>query len=192
MRSDNVTDLPGDLPVPLDDGAADHLVGEPAPDIALPSTDGSVVRLSDVDRGVIFCYPRTGQPDREPPGGTARWNAIPGARGCTPQVCAYRDLHAELGAAGYAVFGISTQSTDEQREAFERLDVPFPLLSDRQLRLASVLRLPTFEVGGLTMLRRLTWVQQSGRLVHVRYPVFPPDDDAAAVLAWLEDSDRIQ
>jgi peroxiredoxin len=187
MRTDDLMTLPADLPVPVDDGACDHLPGAAMPPIGLAATDGSVVRLDAPSDGrtVVFAYPRTGEPDRDPPGGLAAWDAIPGARGCTPQACAYRDHHAELRAAGATVFGLSTQDSAYQREMAERLELPFPVLSDERLELAGALRLPTFEHAGLTLFKRHTLVIHDGRIEHVFYPVFPSDRDAAQVLDWL-------
>jgi len=179
--------LPRDLPVPADDGAADHLPGTAMPPVALPATDGGVVRLDALGPGrtVLYAYPMTGTPGVDPPDG---WDAIPGARGCTPESCGFRDHHAELAAAGAVVFGVSTQSTEVQREAADRLHLPFTLLSDARLELAEALRLPTLEVAGTTMLRRLTLVARDGRVEHVFHPVFPPDGHAAEVLDWLRRS----
>jgi len=186
-RSDDLYTLPAGLPIPADDGACDHLPGRPWPAIALPSTDGGIVALSEVDTDwqILYFYPRTGRPDRDPPGGLKQWDAIPGSRGCTPQACAYRDVHAELRALGGRVFGISAQETGDQREAAERLHLPFPLLSDRHLELAHALRLPTFEVAGLTLIRRLTLIGRRERIERCFYPVFPPDADADRVLQYL-------
>ena|SRR5919108_1818434 len=180
------TELPDDLPVPADDGAADHLPGMALPAIALPATDGASVRLDRLPgRTVVFAYPRTGRPGEEPPGGEADWNAIPGARGCTPEACSFRDEHARFGALGARVFGLSTQDTEYQREAAERLHLPYPLLSDAELRLVDALRLPTFEVEGLTLIRRLTLFLADGRVEDVQYPVFPPDRGAEMALERL-------
>lgn len=182
-RRDDIHALPADLPVPTDDGACDHLPGLRLPPIALPSTEGTAVGLAGLGgRTVVYVYPRTGRPDRELPPG---WNAIPGARGCTPQSCAYRDHHAELAALGARVFGLSTQETDYQREAVGRLRLPFPLLSDADLAFGRALRLPTFEAAGTTLIKRLTLVVADGRIERVFYPVFPPDADAGRVAAWL-------
>ena len=187
MQPADLLSLPPDLPVPVDDGATDHLTGMAMPPLALPATDGSEVRLDDpsAPRTVVFAYPRTGRPGEEPPGGTAAWNAIPGARGCTPQACAYRDHFAELRAFGVRVFGLSTQDTAYQRELVERLELPYPVLSDERLELAHALRLPTFETEGLTLFKRHTLVIDGGRIEHVLYPVFPSDRDAEQVIAWL-------
>ena len=176
--------LPADLPAPVDDGAAAHLEGETLPDVALPATDGASVRLARLPgRTIVYAYPRTGQPGAANPDG---WDAIPGARGCTPQSCGFRDHHAELLALGAdRVFGLSTQDTAYQREAAERLHLPFPILSDARLELATAARLPVFEVAGLTLLRRLTLVVDGGRVTKLFYPVFPPDRSAAEVVAWL-------
>ncbi len=180
--------LPDDLPVPVDDGACDHLPGLEVPSVPLPSTAGGTVRLADpaAPRTVVFAYPRTGRPGEDPPGGEAAWNAIPGARGCTPQACAYRDASARFRELGVRLYGLSTQDTAYQREMATRLGLPYEVLSDAGLRLAGALRLPTFEVDGDTMLKRHTLVIDHGVIEHVFYPVFPPDRDASHALAWLE------
>jgi peroxiredoxin len=178
--------LPPDLPVPRDDGAADRLEGIALPSLALPSTRGSDLNLAEAASGrlVAYVYPRTGVPGQPSPAG---WDEIPGARGCTPQSCAFRDTLAEFTALGAGVVGISAQDPDEQREFAEREHIPFPLLSDAGLKLAVALRLPTFEVEGTTLLKRLTFVAEAEHIVRVFYPVFPPDRNAAEVLAWLAD-----
>jgi peroxiredoxin len=182
MRSDFYT-LPPDLPVPEDDGAAAHLPGTRWPALALPATDGSRVDLGALPgRTVVYAYPRTGRPDEPAPAG---WDAIPGARGCTPQSCAFRDHYAELQAHNARVFGLSTQTTEYQQEAATRLHLPFPLLSDADLALTHTLHLPTFAYHDLTLLKRLTLIVRDGTIEHVFYPVFPPDQSAATVLAWL-------
>jgi peroxiredoxin len=154
------------------------------PAIALPSTRGEAVNLSRLPgRTIVYCYPRTGRPDQEMLPG---WNDIPGARGCTPQSCAFRDHYAEMRALGVQeVFGLSTQDTEYQREAAERLHLPFALLSDQKLEFVRALRLPTFEVAGLTLTKRLTLVLHDGVVEHVFYPVFPPDANAPDVIHWL-------
>jgi peroxiredoxin len=182
-RSDNLYELPENLPVPIDDGACNHLVGMRLPSIPLPSTAGGVVDLSGLSgRTVVYCYPRTGRPDEEPPPG---WNEIPGARGCTPQSCAFRDHDRELKGLGARVFGVSTQTTIAQREAAERLHLPFELLSDHELDFATALRLPTFRVRSMTLIKRLTLIITSGRIDKIFYPVFPPDKNAEEVIQWL-------
>lgn len=176
--------LPADLPVPVDDGAAGHLLGSRVASVPLPATDGSVVDLGALERRtVVFCYPRTGVPGQDPL--VADWDAIPGARGCSPEACGFRDLHADIAAAGADVVGVSTQDTGYQQEAAERLRLPYLLLSDADLRLAAALRLPTFDVAGQGLLKRLTMVIDDGRVTHVWYPVFPPDRHADDVLGWL-------
>lgn len=172
------------LPAPEDDGAARHLHGMRLPQIHLPATDGSAVDLSSLSgQTVVYAYPRTGRPGEPNPDG---WEAIPGARGCTPQTCAFRDQFAELQALGAAqVFGLSTQETDYQREAAERLHLPFAILSDASLSLTTALRLPVFETHGMTLLKRLTLILRDGVVEHVFYPVFPPDRNAEQVAAWL-------
>lgn len=186
-RSDNLFKLPPDLPAPVDDGAARHLVGMALPDIELPSTSGDRVKLarSDVPWTVIYCYPRTGLPGQDPPGGLTEWNAIPGARGCTPQSCGYRDQHAALARLGARVFALSTQTSDFQREMVQRLHLPFEALSDHELKFAGALRLPTFSVAGQTLIKRCTLLVAGGKIVECFYPVFPPDGDAQRVLEWL-------
>jgi peroxiredoxin len=178
------TALPEDLPAPEDDGAADGLVGRPLPDLTLPSTQGGEVRLPDQAGRLLvaYVYPMTGFPGRPLPQG---WDDIPGARGCTPQSCAYRDALAEFDQLGAGLVGISAQSAAEQAEFAAREHIPFPLLSDDGLGLAAALGLPTFQAEGRTLYKRLTFVAVEARIVKVFYPVFPPDRDAADVLAWL-------
>jgi peroxiredoxin len=186
MSTDDIHSLPPNLPVPVDDGACAHLEGSPIPPIRFRSTSGGTVDLSALGgRAVVYIYPRTGLPDRDLPAG---WNDIPGARGCTPQSCRFRDLHAEFAALGVKVFGLSTQHTGYQREAAERLHLPFPLLSDDQLELTHGWGLPTFTVEGEVLLKRMTFVLRDGSVEKVFYPVFPPDANADEVLAWLEAS----
>jgi peroxiredoxin len=182
--SPDYRELPADLPVPQDDGAADHLAGMPVPDLELPSTLGGSVDLDTLarERLVAYVYPRTGVPGQPSPTG---WDDIPGARGCTPQSCAFRDTLGEFAALGASVAGISAQEPKEQREFATRERIPFPLLSDSELSLATALGLPTFEVEGMTLYKRLTLVAEEGRIVKAFYPVFPPDRNAAEVLAWL-------
>jgi peroxiredoxin len=183
----SLTELPPDLPVPKDDGAADHLRGMRMPHVSLRSTGGRDVDVADLgeQRTVVYFYPRTGRPDRPVPAG---WDAIPGARGCTPESCAFRDHFAEITALGARVYGASTQDTDYQREAAERLHLPFELLSDSEFALTDALRLPTFDFEGVRLLKRLTLIVRAGRIEHVFYPVFPPDRHADEVLAWLRAS----
>ena len=166
MRADNLHALPVELPVPRDDGACDHLRGAELPSIALQATSGETVDLSR-ERSpwvVVYCYPRTGRPDQDPPGGLEAWNAIPGARGCTPQSCAYRDHHAELRSLDAAVYGLSTQETEYQKEAAGRLHLPFALLSDARLAFARAMRLPTFMFAGNELIKRLTLIARAGRI----------------------------
>jgi peroxiredoxin len=176
--------LPEDLPVPQDDGAARHLAGMALPDIALPATDGAEVNLSKLKgRTVVYVYPRTGRPGQALPTG---WDAIPGARGCTPQSCGFRDHFADLKSLGVAaLYGLSTQDTAYQREVAERLHLPFAILSDENLRLTRAMRLPTFEVDGMTLIRRMAWVIDDGVMTKAFYPVFPPDQSAEEVVNWL-------
>ena len=181
--------LPDDLPVPEDDGATDHLKERAVPPVGLPATDGSTVRLDELPgRSVVFAYPRTGRPGEESLGGDEGWNAIPGARGCTPEACSFRDELARFRDVGVRVFGLSTQDTEYQREAVERLHLPFPVLSDAELKLAHAIKLPTFTAAGITLLKRMALVIDDGVVAKVFYPVFPPDKNAAEVVAWLQAS----
>jgi peroxiredoxin len=178
------------IPAPVDDGAATHLQGMKVPDIALPATDGAQVSLARLaSRIVVFAYPRTGEPGK--PSLVGDWDMIPGARGCTPQTCAFRDLHKVLIAAGAArVFGLSTQDTAYQLEAVMRLHLPFPLLSDEKLALTRALQLPTMQVACLTLIKRLAIVIDDAIITNVFYPVFPPDRNAGDVHAWLAEHRR--
>lgn len=185
MRRGGLHELPDGLPVPVNDGACDHLPGLALPSLSLPSTKSGQVNVADASRErrtVFFFYPRSGRPD-EPqiPG----WDDIPGARGCTPQSCAFRDHFVEFEELRVQVFGVSTQDTHYQREFAERTHLPYPLLSDASFTLTDALRLPTFEAGGVTLIKRLTLVVSAGLIEKVFYPVFPPDKNAAEVLAYL-------
>ena len=172
--------LPEGLPVPVDDGAADHLAGSAVPDLVLPSSRGAV-NLRDFE--ILYVYPRSGRPGRDLLPG---WDDIPGARGCTPQSCAFRDHSAELAALGARVAGLSAQTLDDQIEFAQRNQMPFPVISDEWLELARDPGLPTFEVEGLTLYKRLALIAEQGRIVKVFYPVFPPDRNAQDVLDWLK------
>jgi peroxiredoxin len=181
----DVYTLPDDLPVPEDDGACDHLAGRALPALRLTATTGGSVDLADVGAEgatVLFIYPRTGKPGEPLPPG---WDLIPGARGCTPQSCAFRDLHGEFADKGVEVVGLSAQSAKDQAEFAERVHLPFAVLSDPELRLAEALGLPTFEVAGMTLYKRLSLIIRDGLIAKTFYPVFPPDRNAAEVLAWL-------
>ena len=173
------------IPAPSDDGGTAHLRGLTVPPVSLLATDDATVTLSELSgRTVVFAYPRTGEPGKIAL--VDDWDMIPGARGCTPQTCAFRDLHAELKAAGAAqVFGLSTQSNEYQTEMAGRLHLPFPVLSDEQLELTRALKLPTMAVAGLTLIKRMALIIDDARITHVLYPVFPPDQNAGDVLAWL-------
>ncbi|MFE9819917.1 peroxiredoxin [Streptomyces sp. NPDC005773] len=183
----HLTDLPADLPVPEDDGAAAHLPGRPVPDVELPDTTGGTVALHDLGEGrsIVYCYPLTGRPDTDLPEG---WNTIPGARGCTSEACDFRDHHDDLKAAGVThVFGLSSQDTAYQQEVVDRLRLPFPMLSDTGFRLSALLGLPTFRADGVPLYKRITLVIRDGVIEHVFYPVFPPNTHAQQVLEWLRD-----
>jgi peroxiredoxin len=175
--------LPPDLPEPVDDGAADHLEGAALPSLELPATSGEEIDLAAAAGTLaLYCYPRTGRPGEPLPPG---WDEIPGARGCTPQSCAFRDHFAELEALGASVLGLSAQPLADQIEFARRVELPYPVLSDPGLELAEALRLPTFEVAGMRLYRRLTLIARHGEIVKVFYPVFPPDRNAADVVDWL-------
>lgn len=189
MNQKNLLDVDwSKIPAPVDDGAAAHLVGMAIPPVMLPATDDTSVTLSELPgRTVVFAYPRTGEPGKIAL--VDDWDMIPGARGCTPQACAFRDLFAELKAAGAKqVFGLSTQDNAYQTEMASRLHLPFPVLSDSGLKLTNALKLPTMEVAGLTLLKRMALIVDNARIRHVFYPVFPPDRNAADVVAWLRDN----
>jgi len=181
--------LPPGIPVPQDDGGAKHLTGMALPDIALPATDGQTVNLSKLKgRTVVYVYPRTGVPGVDAPPG---WDDIPGARGCTPQSCGFRDHFDELKRVGVAqVYGLSTQDTAYQREAATRLHLPFAILSDEKLALTKAMKLPTFTTSGMTLLKRMALVIDDGKITKVFYPVFPPDKNAEEVVTWLSASRR--
>ena len=182
-NSSNIYELPEDLPIPVDDGACDHLTGLRLPDMALMSTVGTAVNLAKLKgRTVVYCYPRTGRPDQAIPTG---WDLIAGARGCTPQSCAFRDHYQEIQSLHADVYGLSTQDSGYQQEAMLRLRLPFPLLSDADLVFVKALRLPTFTVEGMTLIKRVTLIVEDGVIIKVFYPVFPPDQDAANVIEWL-------
>jgi peroxiredoxin len=185
VEQTNLNQLPPNLPRPKDDGGARHLPGMRLPDLPLPSTSNRTVNLSTIaaPRTVIYCYPMTGRPDRKLPDG---WDDIPGARGCTPETCGFRDHHKDLARLHADVYGVSTQDTPYQQEMVARLQVPFEVLSDDRLAFAHALRLPTFTVDGMTLLKRLTIVARHGRIEKVFYPVFPPDAHAEEVIAWLK------
>lgn len=180
--------LPLGLPVPEDDGAADHLLGQPVPALRLPTTDEQNVDLRQLAEAlVLYVFPKMGPPDEPDPVG---WNDTPGARGCTQQSCAFRDLHDDFRAHGYAVAGISAQPLAEQNEAVRRLHLRFPLIADPDRQLGGILRLPLFEVAGMRFYKRLTLIARAGRIVKVFYPVFPPDANAAEALEWLRGTDE--
>jgi peroxiredoxin len=178
--------LPSGLPQPLDDGGADHLVGAAIPNICLTATSGRAVDLAQLSAPwtVLFCYPMTGVPGQPLPD---HWDEIPGARGCTPQTSGFRDHHRELSQLGAEVFGLSTQTTEYQREMAGRLHLPFEILSDAAFEFCNALRLPMFEVAGMRLVKRLTLIVRKNRIEHVFYPVFPPNESAVEVVRWLSE-----
>jgi len=184
VQKDALFNLPSDLPVPVDDGAAKHLPGMKVPAITLVSTSNRRLDMAEVarERTVIYCYPRTGQQGAAIPKG---WDAIPGARGCTPESCGFRDHYQKLRALDVQVYGLSTQTTEYQQEVVTRLHLPFEILSDVDFKFTKALRLPTFDFEGVTLLKRLTLILSSRKIEKVFYPVFPPDKHAEEVIAWL-------
>ena len=176
--------IPDGLPVPEDDGACDHLTGSRLPSVPLRSTADQWVDLSALPGlTIIYCYPMTGRPGIPLPDG---WVQTPGAAGCTPQSCSFRDRHRDLQALGARIFGLSAQSTTDQQEAAERLALPYDLLSDEQLTFAAALGLPTFEIAGLQLIKRVTLVVRDGQVIKHFYPVFPPDRNVEETIAWLQ------
>ena len=176
--------LPSNLPIPMDDGAANHLVGLRLPPLALPSTLGAPVQLEKLSGlSVIYAYPMTGSPDKALP---ENWDLIPGARGCTPQACSYRDHYSELQSFGAQLYGLSTQSPDYQKEMADRLHLPFAILSDEAMNLTTALSLPSFVANGMSLLKRLTMICRDCEIIHINYPVFPPDQDIDRVIAFLK------
>jgi peroxiredoxin len=178
------SELPPSLPIPLDDGAGDRLLGKNLSNVILTSTSGNQINLAEIKgRIVLYCYPMTGQPGVKLP---EDWDLIPGARGCTPQSCSFRDHYQELQALNTQVYGVSTQETSAQLEAQQRLHLPFELLSDLNFKLTTALELPTFEVENKRLIKRLTLIAQAGKIIKVFYPVFPPDQNAQDVIDWLK------
>jgi len=186
VKKNDLYNIPADLPVPVDDGAARHLVGMQVPMITLMSTSNRRVNMAEAarERTVIYCYPRTGKAGAAIPKG---WDAIPGARGCTPETCSFRDHYKQLRELKAEVFGLSTQTTEYQQEVVQRLHLPFEILSDADFAFTNALRLPTFEFEGVRLLKRLTLILSSGKIEKVFYPVFPPDKHAEEVVAWLSE-----
>jgi peroxiredoxin len=187
-KHDNPYELPKDLPIPVDDGACNHLRAQQLSSVSLISTAGDAVDLASLPgRTVIYCYPRTGRPEQPLPSG---WNEIPGARGCTPQSCGFRDHFTELQALGVRLFGLSTQDTNYQKEVVQRLHLPFELLSDSDLVFTRSLRLPTFKVESMILIKRLTLIIDDGQISKVFYPIFPPNKNVDEVLEWLSRNPR--
>lgn len=180
----NLSKLPKNLPVPTDDGLASHLVGTKMPSVVLKSTSGKLIDITTLDGWkIVYCYPLTGRPDMNLPDG---WDQIPGARGCTPEACAFRNFHQELRSMGVSVFGLSTQEPEYQKEMVDRLHIPFEILSDAKFKLANALKLPTMEINGHKLLKRLTMIMHYSVIRHVHYPVFPPDQEPIKVINWLK------
>jgi peroxiredoxin len=182
MRID-YNSIPDNLPIPGDDGAASHLLGQSLPKLRLHSTSDRLIDLSELTNKIVFFfYPRTGRPDEPAPVG---WDEIPGARGCTPQSCGYRDFYGDFQQLGVSVFGVSTQSTAFQKELVQRIRLPFEILSDSEFAFTDSMALPTFEYNGMRLLKRMSWVYYEGKIAKVFYPVFPPDRNASQVIEWI-------
>jgi peroxiredoxin len=180
----NLTQLPSDLPIPQDDGSTDHLKGMKLPQVLLKATNGKTINVGDIQgKLVIYCYPMTGQPNVALPDG---WDQIPGARGCTPQSCSFRDHYQELKDLGAEVIGLSVQTTEYQKEMADRLHLPFPVVSDVAYQFQKALNMPTFVAGGMTLLKRVTLIANNGVIEGVHYPIFPSDSDAAWVMDYLK------
>ena len=180
----NYNELPKNLPIPEDDGATNHLIGMRLPRVSLKATNGVIIHLGDIEgKVVIYCYPMTGQPNVALPEG---WDQIPGARGCTPQSCAYRDHYQELQSLGAEVIGLSVQTTEYQKEMAERLHLPFPVVSDAEYQFQKALNMPTFIAAGASLLKRVTLIANHGVIDAVHYPIFPSDSDAAWVINYLK------
>lgn len=180
----NLNQLPANLPVPEDDGSTDHLKGMKLPNVSLNATTGVAINLSQIkDKLVIYCYPMTGQPNVPLPEG---WDEIPGARGCTPQSCSYRNHYQELKLLGAEVVGLSVQSTGYQKEMADRLHLPFPIISDEDFAFQKALNIPTFSVAGITLLKRVTLIANDGVIEAVHFPIFPSDSDPAWVMEYLK------
>ena len=180
----NINQLPAGLPIPNDDGSTDHLIGMKLPNIALFTTNGKAINLGGIKgKVVIYCYPMTGQPNVDLPEG---WDQIPGARGCTPQSCSFRDHYQELQALGADVIGLSVQSSEYQKEMAERLHLPFPVVSDMNYEFQSYLNMPTFVAAGMTLLKRVTLIANNGTIEAVHYPIFPSDSDPTWVIDYLK------
>lgn len=176
--------LPDNLPIPLDDGACDHLKNLLLPEIELETTAGRFVNIKELTKKptIIFFYPRTGEADKPTP---ADWDLIPGARGCTPQSCGFRDLNQEFIKLGFQVFGLSSQNSDYQKEFVSRNHIPFEILSDEKFELTEQMNLPTFSFNGIRLIKRMAWIVENSKISHVFYPVFPPNENASFVLNWL-------
>ncbi len=179
----DLNEIPEGLPIPTDDGACDHLKDASLPELILRTTSDRLIDLSQLQiPTLIFFYPRTGEPSKPAP---ADWDLIPGARGCTPQSCGFRDLYSEFKSLGFQVFGASSQSTDYQKEFVSRNHIPFEIISDEKFELTNKLNLPTFTYNGTKLIKRMAWVVNEGKINKVFYPVFPPNENASRVLEYL-------
>jgi peroxiredoxin len=180
----NVYEIPSNLPIPTDDGSTDHLKGLRLPNVSLAATNGTTINLGEIKgKLVIYCYPMTGQPNVTLPDG---WDQIPGARGCTPQSCSFRDHYKELQTLGAEVLGLSVQTTEYQKEMVDRLHLPFPVVSDSDYRFQKALSMPTFVASGMTLLKRVTLIVSNGVIQAVHYPIFPSDSDPIWVIDYLK------
>ena len=181
----NLSVLPKDLPVPIDDGKCNHLVNKTIPDIFLPTQNGNMLKLnrSDTFRLIIYCYPMTGRPDKVLP---ENWNSIPGARGCTPQTCSFRDNYDDFIKLNSIPIGLSTQSIEDIREMTMRLSIPYDVVSDEKMTFIKLMKLPTFKINNKTYIKRITMIVEKSIIKHIFYPVFPPDLHVKDVIQWLE------
>jgi peroxiredoxin len=185
----NYLELPDDLPVPVNDGECDHLLGMDIPDLSLPSTDGCDINIGSItpSRYIIYCYPLTGNPASSLP---CNWDKIPGARGCTPQAVTFKLNYQSIRDTGFNIYGLSTQSPDYQKEFADRMELPFSLLSDEKFEFCNALKLPMFEVDGVSakLVKRLTLIVSDKKIIKVFYPIFPPTENANNVLSWLQEN----
>jgi len=174
------------LAIPIDDGKCDHLFNMTLPQLSLLSTSNNTIDLSKLEGLTVFYfYPRMGRPDIETPAG---WGDIPGASGCTPQTCSFKDQHEDFSRLEVDVYGVSTQASSYQKEAVDRLSLPFDILSDEDLNLTEMLNLPTFEVEGVILTKRVTLICQDSKIIKVFYPVYPPKENAQEVIVYIKNN----